>query len=163
MALMKEQISVIRNDFLGIGWNANKIWKEHPTFNWSRIAVYDLLKKVKEIESGEQWKGSGWPVSATTKQIANDCELLVRSQEEGPGTQFSIIKIATQKGISNLSVQRILQKVNLKRTNVFHQLTWTKRFLSSQNWKIRPTVAMFQWSQFTTASFSRWERFDCSR
>ena len=114
MALMKEQISVIRNDFLGIGWNANKIWKEHPTFNWSRIAVYDLLQKVKEIESGEQWKGSGWPVSATTKQIANDCELLVRSQEEGPGTQFSIIKITTQKGISNLSVQPILQKCKSK-------------------------------------------------
>ena len=52
-------------------------------------------KSIKETESGEQWKGSGCPVSATTKQIANDYELLVRSQEEGPGTQFSIIKIAT--------------------------------------------------------------------
>ena len=45
MVLAKEQIAVIKNDFLEKGWNVNKIWKKHPTFNCSGIAVYNLVKK----------------------------------------------------------------------------------------------------------------------
>ena len=48
MPLITEQIKVIKNDFLEKRWNANSSWKEHPTFNCSRIAVYNLVKKVKE-------------------------------------------------------------------------------------------------------------------
>ena len=44
----KRKIVVIKKDFLEKGWNTNKIWKEHPTFSYSRIAVYDLTKKVKD-------------------------------------------------------------------------------------------------------------------
>ena len=80
MISTKEQIAVIKNDFLEKVWNTNKIWKEHSTFNCSRIAVYDLVKRIEETAgSGQQRKGSGQPVSATTEQIANDCESLICS------------------------------------------------------------------------------------
>ena len=49
MALTTKQITVLKNDFLEKGWNTNKIWKEHPTFNCSRIAVTILSKKLRRL------------------------------------------------------------------------------------------------------------------
>ena len=40
MVLTDKQKAVIENDFNEKGWNAYKIWKEHPTFECFRMAVY---------------------------------------------------------------------------------------------------------------------------
>ena len=63
-----------------------------------------------EAWSGQQRKGSARPVSVTIEQIADDCQLLLYSQEESPGTHFSIRKIAPQLEISKSSVHRIFKK-----------------------------------------------------
>lgn len=88
----------------------NTICKEHPTFNCLRIVLFDLVKKVMEAGSGQQRKGSARPIGVTVEQIADDCRLLVCSQEESPGTHVSIRKIAPQFEISKSSVHRILKK-----------------------------------------------------
>ena len=96
MALTKEVVillsAVMKNDFLEKGWNAYTIGKQHP-ISYSRIAVYNLVKKIKETGSGKRRKGSGRLLSATSEQIADYCELSVYSQKESPATNFSIRKI----------------------------------------------------------------------
>lgn len=67
MILTKGHISIIINDFEEKGRNANKILKEHPTFHFSRIAVYNLIKKVKKTASDEQRKRSCRTVSGTVE------------------------------------------------------------------------------------------------
>ena len=48
------------------------------------------------------------------EQIADDCEFLVCSQEESPGTQFLTQKVTLQVGISKSSVHHILKKRKVK-------------------------------------------------
>ena len=43
MVLADKQNAVIENDFNEKGWNAYKIWKEHPSFECSRMAVHNLI------------------------------------------------------------------------------------------------------------------------
>ena len=48
MVLTGKQKAIIENDFNENGWNAYKIWMEHPSYECSRIAVHTLIKKIKE-------------------------------------------------------------------------------------------------------------------
>ena len=52
-------------------WNEYKIWKEHPRFECARMAVHNLIKKIKETGSTECCKGSGRPVKATAEKNAS--------------------------------------------------------------------------------------------
>ena len=71
MVLTDKLKAVIENDFNEKGWNACKIRKKHPSFECFRMAVYDLIKKIKEIGLTERRKGSGRPVTATTEENAS--------------------------------------------------------------------------------------------
>ena len=113
MVLTDKQKAVIENDFNEKGWNAYKIWKEHPSFECSRMAVHNLIKKIKETGSTERRKGSGRPVNATTEENASIFEELVCSQEDEPGTHNSIRQIAPHILISKSSVHRLVKKKNL--------------------------------------------------
>ena len=70
MVLTDKQKAVIENDFNEKGWNAYKIWKEHPSFECSRMAVHNLIKKIKETGSTECPKGSDHyqPITARTEE-----------------------------------------------------------------------------------------------
>ena len=68
MVLTDKLKAVIENDFDEKGWNACKIWKKHPSFECFSMAVYDLIKKIKEIGSTERRKGSGQSVTSTTEK-----------------------------------------------------------------------------------------------
>ena len=70
MVLTDKQKAVIENDFNEKGQNAYKIWKEHPSFESSRVAFHNLIKQIKETGSTEHRKGSGRPVTATTEENA---------------------------------------------------------------------------------------------
>ena len=59
MVLTDKQKAVIENDFNEIGWNTCKIWKGHPSFKCSRMAVHNLIKKIQETGLTEHCKGSG--------------------------------------------------------------------------------------------------------
>ena len=61
---------MIVNNFNEKGWNAYKIWKEHPSFECSRMAVHNLIKKIKETGSTECPKGSDHyqPITARTEE-----------------------------------------------------------------------------------------------
>ena len=111
--LTDKQKAVIENDFNEKGWNAYKIWKEHPSFECSRMAVHNLIKKIKETGSTERRKGSGRPVTATTEENASIFEELVCSQEDEPGTHNSIRQITPRISISKSSVHRLVKKKNL--------------------------------------------------
>ena len=50
------------------------------------MAVYNLIKKIKETGSTEYHRGSGRPVTATTGENASIFEELVCSQDNEPGT-----------------------------------------------------------------------------
>ena len=90
MILTDKQKAINENDFNEKGWNVRNIWKEHPSFECSRLAVHNLIKKFKEIGSTERRKESGQPVNATTEENASIFEELVCSQEDEPGTHNSI-------------------------------------------------------------------------
>ena len=68
MVLTDQQKAVIENDLNEKGWNAYNIWKEHPSFECSHMAVHYLIKKIKETVSTECKKGSSRPVTATTEE-----------------------------------------------------------------------------------------------
>ena len=113
IVLAKKQKAVIENDFNEKGWNAYKIWKEHPSFECSRMAVHNLIKKIKETGSTERRKGSGRPVTAKTEENASIFERLVCSQEDEPGTHNSIREITPRISISKSSVHCLVKKNNL--------------------------------------------------
>ena len=48
VVLTNKKKAVNANDFNEKGWNAYKVWKEHPSFECS--CVHNLIKKIKEIE-----------------------------------------------------------------------------------------------------------------
>ena len=54
MVLTDKQKAVIETDFNEKSWNAYKILKEHPSFECSRMAVHNLIKKIKETGSTER-------------------------------------------------------------------------------------------------------------
>ena len=125
MVLTNKEKAVIENDFNEKGWNAYKIWKEHPSFECSWMAVHNLIKKIKETGLTEHCKGSGWPVTATTEENKLIFEELVCSQEDELGTHNSIRQIAPRILISKSWVHRLVKKKNLhcfKPTNL--HLRW---------------------------------------
>ena len=103
MVLTEKQKAVIENDFIEKGWNAHKIWQEHRSFECSRMAIHNLIKKIKETGSTDRKKGSGRPVTATTEENGDLVEELICSQEEHPGTHSSARKIAPEISISRSS------------------------------------------------------------
>ena len=111
MVLTNKQKAVIENDFNEKGWNTYKIWKEHPSFECSRMAVHNLIKKIKETGSSGRLRGSDRPITATTEENASIFEELVCSLEDKPGTHNSI---APRISISKSSVHRLVQKKNLQ-------------------------------------------------
>ena len=113
MVLTDKQKAVIENDFNEKGWNAYKIWKEHPSFECSRMAVHNLIKKIKETGLTEHLKGSGQFVTATTEENSSIFEELVCSQEDEPGTRNSIRQIAPRISISESSVLGLVKKKNV--------------------------------------------------
>ena len=58
MVLTDKEKAFIENNFNEKSWNAYKIWKEHPMFEFSRMAVDKSIKKIKETWSTERRKGS---------------------------------------------------------------------------------------------------------
>ena len=113
VVLTPDQKAVIMNDFIEKGWSAYKIWKEHPRFGCSRGAIEKLVYKIKETGSTERRNGSGRPITATTPDISEECEELICSQEDRPGTHFSVREIARQVNVSKSSIHRIVKKKNL--------------------------------------------------
>ena len=113
MVLTDKQKAVIENDFNEKGWNAYKIWKEHPSFEYSCMAVHNLIKQIKETGLTERCKGSSRPVTTTTEENASIFEELVCLQEDEPGTHNSIRQIAPQILISKSSVHCLVKKKNL--------------------------------------------------
>ena len=71
MVLTDKQKAVTGNDFNEKGWNAYKIWKDHQSFERFRMAVHNLIKKIKETGSTERRKGSGRPVTTTIEENAS--------------------------------------------------------------------------------------------
>ena len=113
MVLTDKKKTVIENDFNEKGWNAYKIWKDHPSFECSRMAVHNLIKKIKETGSTERRKVSGRLIAATTEENTSIFEELVCSQEDEPGTYNSIRQTAPRISISKSSVHRLVKKKNL--------------------------------------------------
>ena len=118
MVLTDKEKALIENNFNEKSWNAYKIWKGHPNFECSRMAVHKLIKKIKETWLTERRKGSGRPVTATSEEIASILEELVCSQEDEPGNQNSIREIAPRISISKSSVHRLSTKRVFIATNV---------------------------------------------
>ena len=70
MVLTDKQKAHIENDFNEKGWNAYKIWKEYRSFECSRIAIHNLIEKIKETGLTERRKGTARPITKTTEENA---------------------------------------------------------------------------------------------
>lgn len=114
MVLTSDQKAVIKNDFEEKGWSSYKIWKEHPSFKCSKTAVTNLVNKIKETGSADRRYGSGRPVTACCDSNAEEVEELICSQEDLPGSHYSVREIASHLDISKSSVQRIVKRKKLK-------------------------------------------------
>ena len=113
MVLTDKQKAVTENDFNEKCWNAYKIWKEHQSFERFRMAVHNLIKKIKKTGSTERRNGSGRPVTATTEENRSIFEELVCSQEDKAPTHNSIRQVAPPISISKSSVHRLVKKKNI--------------------------------------------------
>ena len=113
MVLTSDQIAVVKNDLEEKGWTAYKIWQNHPSFNCSKPAIVNLVNKIKETGSGARRPGSGRPVTVATEENENEVEELICSQEDEPGTHFSIREIAPHLEASKSSVHRMAKKRKL--------------------------------------------------
>ena len=60
--LTQDKMIVVKNDLEEKGWSSYRIWKEHPTFNYSKNTITNLGNKIKKTGSGErkrrQWTKS---------------------------------------------------------------------------------------------------------
>ena len=67
-----------------------KIWKENPEKKWTKKSVSCLIKRYIKYGTMERQKGSGCPITATTKENEELVEELICSQEEAPGTHVTL-------------------------------------------------------------------------
>ena len=118
MVLTDKEKALLENNFNEKSWNAQKIWKEHQSFECSRMAVHKSIKKIKETWSTERRKGSGRPATATSEETSSIFEELVCSQDDESGNQNSIREIAPRISISKSSVHRLSTKRIFIATNV---------------------------------------------
>ena len=91
----------------------NKKRNYYYYYYYSRMAVHNLIKKIKETGSTDRRKGSCQSVTATTEENASIFEELVYSQEDEPGTHNPIKQMAPWISISKSSVHHLVKKKNL--------------------------------------------------
>ena len=118
MVFSEEDKAVIKNDHEEKGWNAYRIWKEHPSKGWVESSVRRLIRKFEETGTMQRRKGSGRPRSATTDQNIDEVEEMICSQEE-PGTHTHPNNIAKSLNVSDASIRRMIKK---KGINQFKRL-----------------------------------------
>ena len=82
-------------------------------FGYSRMAVHNLIKKIKDTGSTERRKGSCRPVTTTTEENASIFEELVCSREDEPDTHNSMGQITPRISISKSSVHRLVKEKDL--------------------------------------------------
>ena len=80
MVFSEEDKAVIKNDHEEKGWNAYRIWKEHPSKGWVESSVRRLIRKFEETGTMQRRKGSGRQRSATTDQNIDEVEEMICSQ-----------------------------------------------------------------------------------
>ena len=92
------------------GWEAYRIWKEHPTKGWDRVSVRRLIKRFELNGTIDRQKGSGRPITTTTEENVKKVEELICSKEEQEGTHDAPRAIATNLGVSHSSVRRMVKR-----------------------------------------------------
>lgn len=109
MVFSEEDKAIIKHFYLK-GYTAYRIWKENPEKGWHKMSVQRLVSRFVKHGTMERQKGSGRPVSVTTKENEEAVEELICSQEDEPGTHQSPRNIAEHLEISHSSVRRIIEK-----------------------------------------------------
>ena len=120
MVFSKEDKIIIENDYEEKWWSTYKIWKDHPSKNWTYTFVKRLLKSFKDSGTMNRKEHSGRPRTVTTEENTDLMKELICSQEEAPHTRLAPRKIAEQTGISRSSIRRLIKRRN------FRQLKWLK-------------------------------------
>ena len=59
--LTADQLAVIQNDIEEKGRNANEIWENHPSFNVTRMTIYNQVRKIKRDREQGAPKGEWSP------------------------------------------------------------------------------------------------------
>ena len=102
------------------------IWKKHPTFNCSKNTIINL---DKETGSGERKKNSRRKGTDATSENDELVEELFCSQEEHPGTHYSIRQIASALSVSKTSVHCMVKSKGFrgyKRLTTLHMTNGCK-------------------------------------
>ena len=100
MALLtRDQIAVVTNDLEEKVWSSYRIWKKHSTFNCSRNTLINLVN----ISSGKK---------ATEATLENEelAEELICSQEDRPGTHYSIKEFTSARSVFKTSIPVCLKE-----------------------------------------------------
>ena len=105
---------IIQNDCKEKDCSASKIWKNYSSEKLNYSAVKRLLKKLRKIGLMDKRQGSGKPRTLSTEGNVNLIHELVCSQEVLPHTHLAPTKIAEQRGISWLSIRKMVKKRNIK-------------------------------------------------
>ena len=96
-------------DFEGKNWHACCIRREHLTLKCTKQAFINILKKSRKNRSGELFKDSRKPSTATTTVSEEVVEELSLSLDE-LGSHLLVQQIAPQLNISKSSVHTIIRK-----------------------------------------------------
>ena len=114
MVFSKSDLNVIESCFVEKGWRGKRICREFPNKRWNHNGVNYVIRRFEKTGTIERKKGSGRPVTATNDENQQLVEDLILSQEDQPGTHLSTRIIASEIGISNGSVSKIIKKKGLK-------------------------------------------------
>lgn len=114
MPLSEQDRHTIETVFLEKGWSARKMCAEFPGRGWAVTTVHDVIKKVRETGTSDRRPGSGRPATAMVEEKMDFVLQRSMSDKEHPGTSLSERQMAAELGVSQMSVNRIKKRLDIR-------------------------------------------------
>ena len=105
---------LIKTCYVEKGWLGTQIVQEFPGKRWNCRSVNKVIQLFKRTGSVVRQPESGRPRTARSEANKGYTEGDVQSQDNQPGIHKSQRKIGNAIGISQTSVHRITEELNLK-------------------------------------------------
>src|SRR6218665_392758 len=110
MAFSEEDNHVIKFLRQNKHYAANRFLKEFPHKSWSRGGLDKIIRRIYRTGTSKRLPGSRLPRTAGTANKIEEVETLALSQEDLPQTHLAQRQIAREVGISQRTVNRIVNK-----------------------------------------------------
>ena len=114
MVFSAAEKELIKTCYVEKGWLGTRIVQEFPGKMWNCRSVNRVIQLFKRTVSVARQPGSGRPRTAHSEANKRYTEDNIQSRDNQPGTHKSQRKIGNANGLSQTSVHRITEELNLK-------------------------------------------------